>query len=163
MQDTSQSGYSGLFSWRSLGESLGGLTAWDQRETEKRNEANSNQCSYLDGWHSCLQWISSNDHGHWICPPAELSLLPCLAQGAQLAVLTDLGSQPTSHNSHVTCPMILAKQGSKFAALPNCEYRLQLHTTRKPGQLQSPSYSPAWAGSQTSSPAQLLRTTSGLA
>lgn len=74
-------------------------------------------------------------------PTSSTEFIALSGQEAQLALPPNLDSQPTNHNTHVTSPMTLAKQEENLQPYPTVEYRLQLHTTRKPGQLQSPFYS----------------------
>lgn len=103
------------------------------------------------------QWLSRDPRAKLVAPSS---------QGVQLAVLPDLGSPSMGCTSHGTCSAPLPGQGRKFAVLELLGIASSLicpgSLGREPGQLWSPSYSLAWAGSQASSPAQLLSMLSGL-
>ena len=127
----------------------------DQTETEKGTRAYSNWGSDFGGYVlACSRaWAgiltSSADH---------------LQRQAQLAFLSDFGSQPISHTSR-GAHSITIQAGkpihSPVQALSIASSPLIRKLDQSPGNPQSSFYSHTWAGSQAISSAQLLTFASG--
>lgn len=117
-QDVSWEVHSGLASWGSLGESAG-LDHWGfDRDREKRGMADSNLCSDLGSLHYRLQQYLSRDLSQAL-PICRAEPVAPSGQGAQLAVLPDMGPKPTGFTDYRNCFMAPLTQGSKFAAPPD--------------------------------------------